>query len=120
MSKKCADVITLEGEIYIRKGSLEERKTAKVKSVQSHPYTIGKQWFIQTATLYYVGDLEAVTDQELVFKAEPLGFPDTGRFNEFMKSGSPKELEPCNGSVVINRGAIIAAMPSPVVNIEVK
>jgi hypothetical protein len=119
MSKKCADVITLEGEIYIRKGSQEERKTAPVKSVQKHPYTLGKQWFVQTATLYLVGVMKAVTDGELVLD-DAAWVADTGRFNEFMKTGTPNELEPCNGPVVINRGAIICAMPAPVVVIAVK
>ena len=119
MSKKCADVITLEGEIYIRKGSQEERKTAPVKSVQKHPYTLKKQWFVQTATHYFVGLLSAVTDGELILD-EAAWVADTGRFNEFMKTGAASELEPCNGPVVVNRGAIIAAMPSPVVVIGVK
>lgn len=117
MSKKCEDVVTLQGEIYIRKGSLEERKVAAVKSVQKHPYTIGKQWFVMTATYFYVGDLVGVTDQELVLE-RAAWIPETGRFNEFMKTGNPKECEPCNGPVVINRGAIIAAMPGPNVKTE--
>jgi hypothetical protein len=119
MPKKCEDVVTLQGEIYIRKGSQEERKVAKVQSVQKHPYTIGKQWFVMTATFFYVGDLTAVTEQELVLERAAM-IPETGRFNEFLKTGNSKECEPCNGPVVINRQAIIAAMPSPAVSIEVR
>lgn len=118
MPKKCEDVITLQGEVYIRKGSLEERKTAPVKSVQKHPYTIGKQWHVQTATAYYVGTLEAVTEGELVL-ADAAWVADTGRFNEYMKGGKPNEMEPCNGPVIINRGAIISAMPRPGIIVEV-
>lgn len=115
---KCKDVITLEGEIYIRKGSKEERKTAAVKNVQDHPYTIGKLWYVQTATSYYAGTLSAVTENELVLD-DAAWVVDTGRFNEFMKGSKPKEIEPCNGPVVINRGAIISAMPKPGIIIEV-
>ena len=111
--------IVVDGKKYRLYVPGDDRKTAPVKNVQKHPYTIGKQWFVQTATLYYVGDLVAVTEGELVLD-RAAWLADTGRFNEFMKTGKPSELEPCNGSVIINRGAIIAAMPSPVVSIEVK
>ena len=40
MAKKCEDVVTLQGEIYVRKGSLQERKVAEVKSIQKHPFVI--------------------------------------------------------------------------------
>lgn len=119
---RCEDVVTLQGEVYVRKNSSafpKESKTVKVKNVQNHPYTLGKQWFVQTATHYFVGLLSDVTEGELILQ-DAAWVADTGRFNEFMKSGKPGELEPCNGPVVINRGAIIASMPSPLVVIEVK
>ncbi len=119
MSKKCADVLVIENEIYIRKGSQEERKVANVKSVQKHPYTIGKQWVIQTPTFFFVGTLKAVTENELVLD-NAAWVADTGRYNEFLKTGNAKELEPCNGPAIIGRGAVIAAVPSPLVVIEVK
>ena len=119
MPKKCDDVITVNEEIYIRKGSLEEKKVASVKSIQKHPFTIGKQWYIETATKYWVGDVVAVTDQWIILE-RAAWVPDTGRFNEFMKTGNPKELEPCDVPVVINQGGIMTAMPSKVEKIEVK
>ena len=116
---KCDDVVTLQGEVYIRKGSMTERKVANVKSIQKHPFVLGRQWVIVTPTLWYVGTLKSVTDQWLVLE-QAAWLADTGRFSDFMKTGNTKELEPCNGPAVIGVGAVICAMPSPVVNIEVK
>jgi hypothetical protein len=113
------DVLVVDGETYIRKGSVPDRKVAEVKSIQKHPYTIGKQWLILTATFFYIGDLRAVTDTELVLE-RAAWIPETGRFNEFMKTGTPKECEPCNGPVIISRGGIIAAMPGANTSIEIR
>lgn len=119
MPKKCDDVITVNEEIYIRKGSLEEKKVARVKTIQDHPFTIGKQWYIETATKYYAGDVVAVTDKWIVLE-RAAWVPDTGRFNEFLKTGNTSELEPCDVPVVIAVGAIVAAMPSKIEKMEVK
>ena len=120
--KKCADVVTLEGEIYVRKNSSVYPKVSKVanakKATQNHPYIIGQFYFVQTATLYYCGTLSQVTDNELVLD-EASWVADTGRFNEFMKGSKPKELEPCCVPVIIGRGAIISAMPRQLIVSEV-
>jgi hypothetical protein len=113
--KQSTDEMVVNGVVFVRKDSI---KTSNVKSVQKHPYTIGDQWIIETATKYYVGDLVAVTESELVLE-RAAWLADTGRFNEFMKTGVPSELEPC-GTVIVNRGAIVASLPSPNVKIEVK
>jgi phosphoribosyl 1,2-cyclic phosphodiesterase len=111
--------VELNGKVYVLKESLpKQSKTANVKTIQKHPYTIGKQWIIETATKYYVGDVVAVTDTEIIL-SQAAWLADTGRFNEFMKTGVPLELEPC-GAVVVSRGAIVASLPSPMVKIEVK
>ena len=111
--------IEVNGVAFVRKDSLpKESKVNKVKSCLKHPYTIGKQWIIETATKYYVGDVVAVTDTEIVLE-QAAWLADTGRFNEFMKTGVPSELEPC-GVVIVSRGAIVASLPSPMVKIEVK
>ena len=119
MAKKCEDVVTLQGEIYVRKGSLQEKKVAEVKSIQKHPFVIGGQWYFELATKYYVGTIKAVTDKWIILE-RAAWVPDTGRFNEFIQTGNPKELEPVDVPVVISQGAIIAAMPSRVDNFEVK
>lgn len=120
MSKtKCEDVMTIQGEVYIRKGSIEEAKVNRVKSVEKHPFTIGKQWLFQTPTLYWVGDIVAVTPTEIVLE-RAAWIPDTGRFNEFMATGNPKECEPVQVPVIINRGGYINALPTKEVKMEIK
>jgi len=117
--KKAVKSMTIDGVEYIRKSDIPKPALiAKVKSVQKHPYVIGEQWFIQTATLYYVGTLTGVTEGELIIE-DSAWVADTGRFNEFMSGKQAAEMEPC-GSVVINRGAIISAMPRQKTIIEVK
>ena len=72
-----------------------------------HPYKLGEKYFIRTITMYYTGKMKAVYDKELVM-TDVSWVADTGRFNEFLKSGSPKEVEPYpSGDVIIGRGAIL-------------
>jgi len=118
MSKQ-ENEVEVNGKVYVLKDSLpKQSKTANVKSIQKHPYTIGKQWIIETVTKYWVGDIVAVTETEFVLE-RAAWIADTGRFNEFMKTGKPSELEPANGPVVISRGGYVCAYLSPNVTIEV-
>ncbi|MDE2099482.1 MAG: hypothetical protein KGL39_19680 [Patescibacteria group bacterium] len=119
MAKKCDDVVTLQGEVYIRKGSINEKKVAAVKSIQKHPFVIGNQYYFELATKYYVGNVVAVTDKFVIID-RAAWIPDTGRFNEFLATGNPKECEPCGVPVIIGIGAICTSMPSKVSNLEVK
>lgn len=75
----------------------------------SHPYEVGRNYFIRTVTMIQVGKLVDVTPQELVLE-EAAWIADTGRFNEALKSGTFSEVEPFpDGKVIIGRGAIIDA-----------
>lgn len=119
---KCEDVVTLNNEIYIRKNSSvfpKESKTANVKSIQKHPYVIGKQFLVITPTLWFVGTVKSVTETYLILD-DAAWIADTGRFNEFLKDGTFKECEPCNGPAIINHGGIIASVPTPTISITVK
>lgn len=75
--------------------------------ILTHPYNLGKNYFIQTVTHYYVGTLLQVTESELVLEnASWVG--DTGRFTDFFKKGVDNlslevELFP-KGSVIVGRG----------------
>lgn len=119
MPKKCDDVVTLQGQVYVLKDGVEYKRLATVKSVAKHPYPMGKQVYVETVTKYYVGDLVAVTPTELVLE-RAAWVADTGRFNEFMKTGVANELEPCNGPVIVSRGAVVAVMFGQNTSIEVK
>ena len=75
--------------------------------------------FVMTATLYFIGTLVAVTEEELVLE-DAAWVADTGRFNEFMGGKAPNELEPCHNPIVISRGAIVCAMPRKNLIIELR
>lgn len=102
---------------YIRADSIPVISAKKAFGDNPHPptpYTVGLQWFIQTVTHYYIGTLIAVTQGELVLE-DAAWIADTGRFNEFFKGKKASELEPCGPLAIINRGAIVAAMPKSLV-----
>lgn len=72
-------------------------------------WEIGKFYFIRTVTLYYVGRLIVIGDQELTLD-QCAWIADTGRFSECLNSGKPSEVEPFpDGPVNIGRGSIIDA-----------
>ena len=83
-----------------------------------HPYAIGEAYLFRLVTFFWIGRVQAVTDQEIVIK-EASWIPDTGRYHEALEkgldggiSGDP-ECEPVQGAVVLGRGALIDAVPYP-------
>ncbi len=87
----------------------------KAKSDLDKFFKKGEQYFVQTATHYYVGTLADVNDMALLL-TDAAWVADTGRFNEFMSGSKPYELEPCGQvPVLISLGAVIAIMPKKVV-----
>jgi hypothetical protein len=111
--------IEVNGVAFVRKDSLPKASALPtVNNSAKHPFVIGKQWIFETVTKYWVGDIVAVTETEVVLE-RAAWIADTGRFNEFMKTGKPSELEPANGPVVISRGGYVVAYLSPNVTIEV-
>lgn len=74
------------------------------------PWEIGANYLIRTVTMYDVGRLVGVTDQELVLE-DASWVADTGRFGEALKTLKFNELEPFpSGRVIIGRGGIIDAV----------
>ena len=90
--------------------SLNDLKSLLVNQDSSHPYEIGKPYFIRTVTHYYTGRLENVLDKEIVL-TDCAWIADTGRFSDSLKDLSKlNEVEPFpEGKVIIGRGAIIDA-----------
>ena len=76
----------------------------------SHPFEIGKNYFIRTVTMIQIGKLVDVTDKELVLK-NAVWVADTGRFTQALLKGDLNEVElfPNNEKVIVGRGAIIDA-----------
>jgi hypothetical protein len=77
---------------------------------KTHPFEIGKNYFIRTVTMSHVGKLEAVYDDILVL-SNASWVADTGRFNNAMKCGleaiDSSEIEPFVNNIFIGRGALI-------------
>jgi hypothetical protein len=74
----------------------------------THPYKIGKNYFIRTVTLFYTGKLIRVTSKEIVLE-NAAWIADTGRFMDAIKTGKLNEVEPFQDDVIIGRGAIVDA-----------
>ncbi len=73
----------------------------------SHPYKIGKAYFIRTVTHHLTGRLIKVTSKELVLE-DAAWIADDGRFHQAIKDGVLNEIEPfTDGEVIVGRGALI-------------
>ncbi len=80
----------------------------KGPSEASHPYVIGRKYFIRTVTHHLTGQLTKVTSKELVL-ADAAWIADDGRFHEALKTGKLNEVEPFPGEVIVGRGSLIDA-----------
>lgn len=80
------------------------------ESSKSHPFEIGKNYFIRTVTMTHVGKLEAVHDDIFVL-SNASWVADCGRLSDAMKSGlesiSASEIEPFVNNLIVGRGALI-------------
>jgi len=81
------------------------------QSTSSHPYQIGKGYFIRTVTHHFTGRLVAVYPQELVLE-DAAWIADDGRFAQAVSEGKFNEVEPYpdDSKVVIGRDSIIDAV----------
>lgn len=96
---------------------IDDLTIKEVKHIQSllkgpcdtHPYKVGKPYFIRTVTHHYTGRLKKVTTNELLLE-NACWIADDGRFYNALKDGELKEIEPFpDGDVVIGRGAVLDA-----------
>jgi|SRR3990167_1978477 len=73
----------------------------------SHPYSLGKNYFIRTVTHHLTGKLVQVADKELVLE-DAAWIADDGRFHDALKTGELNEIEPFPaGKVIVGRGSLI-------------
>lgn len=79
---------------------------------ESHPFEIGKVYFIRTVTYHLTGRLKSVYKHELVL-TEAAWIADSGRFADALKNEKFEEVEPFPSGrpVIVGRGAIIDATP---------
>lgn len=74
--------------------------------VTTFPETVGTNVFIRTVTMYYLGRIKKVCG-EWVTLEDASWIPDTGRFNDFLKTGKANEVEPFNNDVHIPLSSLI-------------
>lgn len=96
--------------------SLTVKEVKHIQSVlrpsgETHPYVIGKNYFIRTVTHHLTGKLVKVTSKELVL-LDAAWIADNGRFMNFLQSGTPNEVEPFpdNTEVIVGRGSLVDAI----------
>ena len=83
--------------------------TDGVDDIGAHPFEIGKCYLICTVTRYHVGRLVAITPADFVLEGASW-IPDTGRFHDCLRDGTPHEVEPfATGKVIVSRGGYIDA-----------
>lgn len=80
----------------------------------SHPYKVGKNYFIRTVTHHLCGKLIKVTSKELVL-LDASWIADDGRFHEAIRDGKLNEVEPFPDGVevIVGRGSLIDACEWP-------
>lgn len=70
------------------------------------PEKVGEKIFIRTVTLYYTGQIKKICGNFITLE-KAAWIPDTGRFNDFLKTGKANEVEPFETDVHIPFGSII-------------
>ena len=73
------------------------------------PWRLGQAYLIRLVTHYWTGRLVSVTQHEIVI-TEAAWIPDTGRYSTCVTSGTPTEVEPVDGRVILGRGAVVDAV----------
>ena len=74
----------------------------------SHSFEIGKKYLIRTVTFYFIGELVAVTDTDLVLN-DVCWIADTGKLSTALERGSVSEAERLPDNHIVGRGGLIDA-----------
>lgn len=90
----------------VTKKAISKKVVKKEKA--SHPFQIGKMYIVRTVTMYILGRIVDVFEQELVLQ-ECSWIPDTGRWSNALNTGDLNEIEPYiqGEPVIIGRGSLI-------------
>lgn len=75
---------------------------------RTHPFIIGKAYFIRTVTMHHIGIVEEVFDKEIKMSGVSW-IADSGRLYDALNTGSLNEVEPFLDDVIVGRGAIVDA-----------
>lgn len=70
------------------------------------PEPVGESVFMRTVTLYYTGKIKKISGGFVTLE-KAAWIPDTGRFNDFLKTGKANEVEPFETDVHIPLTSLI-------------
>jgi len=77
---------------------------------QSHSLKEGSKVLIRSVTHYYTGQIEAVTDTDIVL-TKAAWIASTKRWTDTLKTGELDEVEPFPSSVTVMRAAMVDVSP---------
>jgi hypothetical protein len=102
------NTIEINGENYIKESEITPEYKEELLKTNMHPFKIGEKYFIRTVTMYLVGKLEKVFDDELVLSGAAW-VAHSGRFYNAIKDGEKAidEIEPFIDDVIVGRGSLI-------------
>ncbi len=85
---------------------------AELQAKAESPFTPGKAVMIITVTLYYIGHVLRVTEDEIVLSSMGI-FTEVDNMTQTLAGKKTPQVEMCpdDGIGVVSRGAIIAAFP---------
>jgi len=84
----------------------QKEKKMKTETETEFPYAVGEKVFIRTVTLYYTGKIKKISAGFVTLETAAW-IADTGRFHDFLKSGSANEVEPFVNDASIPIGSMI-------------
>lgn len=88
----------------------KSQQEAQTNSNSSHPFQIGKNYFIRTVTHHLTGKLVKVTQQELVLEGAAW-IADDGRLSDALKNETFNEVEMFPDSqLIVGRASLIDAV----------
>jgi hypothetical protein len=77
---------------------------------ETHPFEIGKAYFIRTITYHLTGRVKRIVGDFLVLE-EAAWIADSGRFMNALKEGKLSEIEPMPDGTIVSLHAITDASP---------
>lgn len=96
------------GAEYIMRDALAEEGI----SIMFDDVEVGTNVFVETVTKYWYGTVKSQSPSCIVLHPSAW-IPDTGRFSEFLKTGSPNEAEPCGDVPTVIPVGVVTAILGP-------
>lgn len=100
--------------------ALAKRQMKLKPLTKANAYTVGDFVHIETVTKYFVGELVAISDEQMVLN-NAAWVAHTGRPHEYFKgTKAPTSLEPLGDGWIIERGSVVGGKAIPKIEIVVR